>query len=158
MTVPDGLLEVGRVVKAHGLAGEIVVHPVTNVAKRFDAGAELVIDGASIQVEASRRHGKRWLLKLRGVDDRNAAESLRQVSLYAEPLEGETSELFVHELIGAEVATTGGVVVGTVEAVQENPAHDLLVLSDGTLVPIVFVVEHRDDRLVIEPPPGLLEL
>jgi 16S rRNA processing protein RimM len=44
-----------------------------------------------------------------------------------------------------------------VVAVEANPAHDLLVLENGGLVPMVFVVEHVGDRVVIDPPDGLLD-
>jgi hypothetical protein len=45
-----------------------------------------------------------------------------------------------------------------VEAVEANPASDLLVLAGGTLVPVAFVVEQSPDRVVIDPPEGLLDL
>jgi 16S rRNA processing protein RimM len=45
-----------------------------------------------------------------------------------------------------------------VAAVEANPAHDLLVLDDGALVPMVFVVEQRDGVVVIDPPDGLFDL
>jgi hypothetical protein len=44
-----------------------------------------------------------------------------------------------------------------VAALQANPAHDLLVLEDGALVPVVFVVERGEGRIVVDPPAGLLE-
>ena len=43
-------------------------------------------------------------------------------------------------------------------AVEANPAHDLLVLDSGALVPMVFVVEQRDGVVVIDPPDGLFDL
>ena len=47
---------------------------------------------------------------------------------------------------------------GLVAAVQANPAHDLLVMEDGTLVPIVFVVDDADPaRLVVDVPEGIFE-
>ena len=57
-----------------------------------------------------------------------------------------------------EVVDRDGAPVGTVTAVEANPAHDLLVLDGGALVPMVFVVEQRDGVLVIDPPDGLLDL
>jgi len=50
------------------------------------------------------------------------------------------------------------VVVGRVVSVEANPAHDLLVLDGGALVPMVFVVEQRDGVVVIDPPEGLFDL
>jgi 16S rRNA processing protein RimM len=64
----------------------------------------------------------------------------------------------VHDVVGAEVHDRGGAVVGRVTAVEANPAHDLLVLDTGALVPMVFVVELRDGVVVIDPPEGLLEI
>ncbi len=91
-----------------------------------------------------------------GVDDRNAAEGLRGLVLRAEPLE-EEGALWVHELIGAEVVGVDGRSHGLVEAVEANPASDLLVLSGERLVPLVFVVDHQPGRVVIDPPAGLLD-
>ncbi len=49
--------------------------------------------------------------------------------------------MWVHELVGAEVVLPDGTAVGAVEAVQDNPAHELLVLDSGALVPVVFVTD-----------------
>ena len=66
-------------------------------------------------------------------------------------------EVWVHEVIGAAVVDRAGRDHGRVVAVEANPAHDLLVLENGGLVPMVFVVEHVGDRVVIDPPDGLLD-
>ena len=98
-----------------------------------------------------------------GVDDRTAAEALLGVELTADPLAADVElderELWVHEVVGAEVARPRRrTVLGTVTAVEANPAHDLLVLDGGVLVPMVFVVEQRDGVVVIDPPDGLFDL
>ncbi len=64
----------------------------------------------------------------------------------------------MHELIGAEVFDKAGARLGSVTAVEANPAHDLLVLDSGALVPIVFVLEHGDGRVVVDVPEGLFDL
>ena len=74
----------------------------------------------------------------------------------AEPLV-EEGILWVHELVGSAVREVGGTERGMVVAVQANPAHDLLVLDDGALVPIVFVVSCAEGVTVIDPPEGLFE-
>ena len=100
-------------------------------------------------------------MQLDGVGDRNAAEALRGATAFAPPLgplpEGE---LWVHELVGATCLDTNGAVLGTVVAVEDNPAHDLLVLDDGVLIPMVFVTEHDADThaVTVDLPDGLLEL
>lgn len=94
-----------------------------------------------------------------GVDDRTAAEALRGLALTGEPLGPlPTDERWLHELIDAEVLDRAGTRVGVVRAVEANPAHDLLVLDDGTLVPVVFVVDERPGVVVIDPPEGLLDV
>ena len=153
----DGLLEVGRVVKPHGIRGEVAVEAVTNRPdQRFSAGVVLQAEGGLLEVVSARPHQGRWLVTFAGVDDRNAAERLRGVVLRAEPLE-EEGALWVHELVGAEVVDTGGRSYGPVEAVEANPASDLLVLAGERLVPLTFVIAHEPGRVVIDPPAGLLD-
>jgi 16S rRNA processing protein RimM len=152
-------LEVGRIVKPHGLTGEVVVAPITDRAERFAPGAHLYLGDEPVVVTGSRPHQRRWLLRIDGIDDRDAAEGLRGRVLSADPpAEADEGAYWVHELIGSAVVTVGGAPCGEVVSVQDNPAHDLLVLDSGVLVPMVFVVEHRDGTVVIDPPAGLLEL
>ena len=93
-----------------------------------------------------------------GTSTREAAEALRGTVLLAEPIEDEGA-LWVHELVGAQVVESDGTDRGVVEAVQANPAADLLVLDSGALVPVVFVVDGPTDGVVtVEVPPGLFEL
>jgi 16S rRNA processing protein RimM len=151
------VLEVGRVVKPHGVRGEVAVEAITNrPEQRFAPGSVLSTDRGPLEVVAARPHHGRWLLTFAGVDDRNAAESLRGLVLQAEPLE-EEGALWVHELIGAEVVGVDGRSHGVVQAVEANPASDLLVLPGERLVPLVFVVDQQPGRVVIDPPAGLLE-
>lgn len=151
------LLEVGKVVKPHGLRGEVIVELVTNRLERLAPGSSLVTDEGVLVVEASSPHQGRFIVTFAGVEGREAADRLRDVILRAEPL-GDPDSLWVHDLIGATVVLVTGEAVGTVDAVQANPASDLLVLDRGQLVPLRFVVEHGPSRVVIDPPAGLLEL
>jgi 16S rRNA processing protein RimM len=152
-------LEVGRIGRAHGLHGELSVTPISNVDERFAPGSVLYAGARELEVVASRRHQDRWLVRFRGVDDRTAAEALRNQILTGDPIEGlSEDELWVHELIGAEVRDRAGAVLGRVQSVEANPAHDLLVLDGGALVPTVFVVAQSPGVVVIDPPEGLFDL
>ena len=155
-------LVVGRVGRAHGLRGEVAVTFSSNRPERSAPGAVLFAGARELVVEASRPHQGRVLLRFAGVGDRSAAEALLGVELTAVPLGDEVEladdELWVHEVVGAEVHDRAGAVLGRVAAVEANPAHDLLVLDGGALVPMVFVVEQRDGVVVIDPPDGLFDL
>lgn len=159
----------GRVVRPHGLRGEVIVELITDRDERLAPLAELdteldgepralVVRRARQQRPATERRHARWIVLFDGYDGREGAESLRGVLLRAAPLE-DPDELWTHELVGAEVLLAGtGERVGVCAAVVSNPAADLLELDTGALVPVVFVVDHSAGRVMIDPPPGLLEL
>lgn len=151
-------LEVGRISKAHGLRGEVIVVLSTNRPERVEPGAVLHAgDDLDLVVVASRPHQNGWIVQFEGVAGREAADALRGRTLFAEPLD-DPDELWVHELIGSTVVDVGGVERGVVESVQSNPASDLLVLDSGALVPLVFVADRTPGRVVIDPPDGLFDL
>jgi 16S rRNA processing protein RimM len=149
-------LEVGHVAKPHGIRGEVVVELVTDRAERLEPGARLSTKQGELVVAASRPFGRRWLVHFEGVGDRAGAERLGGLVLRAEAIE-DPDALWVHELVGCTVVERGGMTRGRVEAVQANPASDLLVLEGGALVPIVFVVETAPGQVVIDPPAGLFD-
>lgn len=155
------MLEVGRIVRPHGLKGQLVVELWTNRDERMAAGSELRAGDRSVVVEAASRQADsggraRWLVTLRGVDTRESAELLRDCVLAADPIDVEGA-LWVHELVGAQLWEPDGREVGRVEAVEANPASDLLILGDGRVVPLTFVSRDRSGRLIVEGPPGLLD-
>ena len=61
----------------------------------------------------------------------------------------------MHELIGAAVQDRDGTPLGVVEAIEANPASDLLVLDGERLVPLTFVVEHAPGLVTVDLPAGL---
>jgi 16S rRNA processing protein RimM len=160
MTDDPVLLEVGRVGRAHGLRGEVHIVAVSNVAERFSPGSQLVVGDRPLVIRSARAAGSGWVVHFAGVDDRDAAELLRGRSVRAEALASgsRAGEVFVHEVIGAEVRDRAGTSLGRVEAVQANPAHDLLVLDGGALVPFVFVIGQEPGVVVVDVPDGLLDL
>jgi 16S rRNA processing protein RimM len=152
-------LEIGRIGKAHGLRGEVVVDAISNRDERFLPGSVLYLSGAATAIATSRRHQNRWLVRFDGIDDRTAAEALRGIVVTGDALESlPENEVWVHELIGAAVSDRAGTDLGTIVAVEANPAHDILVTEEGVLIPIVFVVERDAGRVVVDLPEGLLQL
>ena len=150
------LLEVGRIIRAHGLRGEVVVDLLTDRLDRLEPGAVLETDRGPLRVVAARPHQSRFLVTFDGVPDRTAAEELSGVALRAEAVE-DPDALWVHEVVGTVVRERSGVERGRVVEVEANPAHDLLVLESGALVPTVFVVSCVDGITLIDPPAGLFD-
>jgi 16S rRNA processing protein RimM len=136
--------------------GDVLVTLTTNRDDRLAPGAVFDTDAGELEVVASRPHQHRYIVTFDRVD-RDRAESLRGVVLLAEAIE-DPEALWIHDLIGAEVVDVDGVVRGTVESVEANPASDLLVLDSGALVPLRFVVERGERLLTIDPPAGLFEV
>lgn len=150
------LLEIGRIARPHGVRGEVVVDPITNRPERFEAGAVHVLDDRQLVVVRARAQKGRWVVAYEGVADRGAAEELRGALLRGEPLDIE-GELWVHELVGSEVVDAAGTSRGQVIEVEVNPAHDILVLDSGALVPVIFVTGFADGVVTVDAPAGLFE-
>jgi len=134
-------LEVGRVLRPHGLRGELKVELYWPGSESLLVGRSVRVTGEGVErpelrIEAARKAGRFALIKLESVDDRNAAERLRGVRLYVAraglpPL--QPGEYYLVDLVGAEVLGPGGR-VGRVVGVCAYPSVDALIveLEDGS--------------------------
>jgi 16S rRNA processing protein RimM len=169
-------LTVGRVVKAHGVTGEVIVEVRTDDPElRFAPGKVLRAKGSDHRernyvVAAVRPHGGRLLLQLDGVADRDAADALRG-SLFVIDSEDlppidEPDTYYDHQLEGLFVRTTTGRDIGAIAEVLHTAAGELLAVkrvdAGELLVPFVSAIVTSvslESRIVeIDPPEGLLEL
>lgn len=151
------LLEVGRVARAHGIRGEVVVAFTTDRhAERAAVGTELLVGEDHLRVAASRPHKGQYLIRFEGFDDRDRADTLRGRIVRAVAIEDDEA-IFVHEVIGLDLVDQYGVGHGRVSAVVDNPASDLMELADGRLVPFVFITEVTDTEVRVDVPEGLLD-
>lgn len=175
MSAPSDERVVGRVVKAHGLRGELVVEPRTDhVDARFTPGVVLSVRGRRVSgagqltVIAARRHGERLLVTVEEITDRDTAEALRTAELTAPPLAEEPDdpdEFHDHQLEGLTAVLVDGTAVGTVTAVLHGAGGELLAIDrpggEEALVPFVTAIVPEVDvaggRLVLDPPEGLLD-
>jgi 16S rRNA processing protein RimM len=165
---------VGRIRRPHGIRGEVSVEVRTDEPeRRFIVGGTLTTDPAErgpLTLTASRWHSGNLLLSFEEVPDRTAAEELRGTWLVMDSADlgptGNPDEFYDHELIGLTAVTKDGQTVGPVTDVRHF-GQDLLVIksaaaADGELlVPFVAAIVPEVDvaagRLVLDPPPGLLE-
>lgn len=150
-------LEVGRIIKAQGLKGQVLVDLWTDRTERLDIGTELFTDRGPLIVRTAAPHQSNFIVRFDGVITREDAERLRGVVLSAKRLDDE-SVIWIDQLYGAEVFDASGVRRGVVVGVEANPASDLLVLDSGALVPLTFVTEvSPNSRIEIDVPEGLFE-
>ena len=158
--MPD-LLEVGRIGKPHGVRGDTYVTFTSDVEARHSVGSVLVIETPQgrreLVITRSRPEKERFVVHFEGIDDRNDIEKLTNKVLYGAPIESDGA-LWVHELIGSTVVDASGAEVGTCVSVLQNPAHELLELDNGALVPMPFVLSCIDGITTIDPLEGLFDL
>ena len=125
---------VGRVGRPHGLDGSFVVEHASDAPERFAPGAELLAGGEHVKVVARKHAGKgRLVIKLDRRVERGTALEVPREAL-PEPAPGEW---YVFQLVGLAVEEEGGRALGTVADVEPWPANDVIVLDDGTNLPLV---------------------
>lgn len=163
---------VARIGKAHGLRGEVTVQVLTGAPdERFVPGATFATDPSDsgpLVLRSARDNNGILLLGFEHTDDRTGAEALRGTKLLSDALSDDDDEesWFERDLIGLKAVTVAGDEVGEVTALESRPAQDLLVLrlTDGREARVPFVralvpeVDIDGGRVVIDPPPGLLDV
>ena len=179
--VPDGWLEVGKIVTAQGIKGEVRVYPESDFPERFEQPGKrwLLYPGQSEPQSVELVRGRYipgkglYVLQLAGINDRNQAEALRGAKLLVRESDRPTleeDEFHVVDLLNLEVFDQATqTLVGTVTDVI--PAgNDLLEVKlaapknpkqPTVLIPfvkeIVPIVDLPQRRIEITPPPGLIE-
>ncbi len=157
MTDERPTLEVGRIVKAHGLRGQVQVDLWSDRVERLVPGVTLDSERGPLVVIDAAAHQARFIVSFDRIGSREEADRWRGVVLSAPRLNDE-SVIWIDQLYGAEVVDAQGVRRGVVVEVEANPASDLMVLDSGALVPLTFVVTlEANTRVQIDAPEGLFE-
>lgn len=159
MVGQDGLLDVGRVGRPHGIRGDVFINLTTDRAERAAVGSRLFVGKKWLTIQTSAPSNGRWRVHFEGVDLRDSAASLTGQAMYAEPID-DPDVMWIHKLRGARVVDASGTDRGTCVAVIDNPAADILELSTGALVPATFITSFDADTalITVDPPEGLFEL
>ena len=172
---------VGRVRKAHGIRGEVVVEAITDAPDAVFASGRRVFAGTpsgdispsrqELHIRSARAFNEGILVGFDEVPERNAAELWRGRYLLlpaAEVAPPDDDEVYLHELIGMRVELSGGQSIGTIEELYElpqglaldvrrsEPRDDetvLLLYDDQTIAS----VDKVNRVVVVTPPDGLLE-
>ena len=166
----DTLVTIGRVIKAHGLRGEIRVGPLSNIVGRFKFLHEVILElksGENIDfnVEYSRISGVKVILKLKGIDNRDAAEKLSGAYLNVTldnvaPL--DDNSYYIFDLVGMGVFDSGNNKIGCVKSVEQYPSNDVIVVEKETeevIIPAIkkFIVgvDLKSKKLTVNLPDGI---
>jgi len=156
------LLAVGRVARAHGLRGRVLIAPYNADSEGLQGVRKIWLEDREYEVERAERILLGYLVALRGVGDRDQADALRGQEVRvdrAELPELGPDEMYAIDLIGFEVSDREGTVRGVVEDLEEAGPQDLLRLRGGALVPLGLVKEVQPEarRIVVDAPEGLFE-
>jgi 16S rRNA processing protein RimM len=168
----DVYLLLGKVVKAQGLRGEVKIQTFSQQPENFAHYPGLVLvdtkgkRAPELTVSRYRIQGNSVIVQFDTVIDRNHAEQLVGMGVLVDrsvlPALPE-DEFYWHQIEGLQVSTTSGQYLGTVAAIFSNGAQDVMVIRHGRdeyLVPLTksIVRLQTNTELIIEPPPGLLEI
>ncbi len=169
---PEDRIVIGRVVRPHGLLGEVSVEILTDFPERFREGLAVRLagpDGATRdeRIATVRPHGGRALVRFEGIAGPEAAESLRNFDLSVgrdEVAARPDGFVFHWEVEGCEALDRAGEPLGVVKELADVGGRPLLVVETPRGVrdvpfahPIVVSVDVAQKRIVLDPPPGLLD-
>ena len=166
------LVAIAKIVRTRGLKGEVVATILTDFPERFDSLATVV----GVDADGKRRELKiedfwfqkdRIILKFSGHDSVEDAELLRGVEICiaeSEAIPLDAGEYYDWQLTGCRVETAAGLAIGRVRELMRTGGTELLVVEDGErdyLIPfaesICVEVDIENEKIVIDPPEGLLE-
>lgn len=163
-------MAVARVLRPHGVRGEVRAEVLTDYPERLRTIKKLYLgdEHELCRVEGARLHKQFALIKLAGIDSRDAAEDLRTMLLYvsmedAVPL--DTDEYYDFQLEGLDVVTDTEELLGEIVEVFTAPgANDVFIVHGPRgelLIPVIEDVIVGLDldagQVVIHPLPGLLD-
>ncbi len=173
-TPPPPFLILGKILRPHGVRGELRVQLMTDYPERIVKLKKIALGDSPTStkvqfysVEFMRPHQDYGLLKLKTVNDRNNAELLRDLFVMvktedAVPLAED--EIYLYQLIGMTVKTDDGEMLGTLTDVLETGANDVYIIKSDRygeiLIPVIDSVVLKTDTdtniITVRLPEGLL--
>ena len=174
-------IKIGKITSPVGLKGEVKIVSFSDDPMRFEMLDHVFVsdkDGRMKDsvIEGLRYKGAQIILKIGGIDDRNASEAARGCELFmdeADLPELEEGQFYVRDMVGSDVVLEDGTLIGTLKDVLTNTAQDVYVVkrSDGPggekskndlLIPgvpqFILEVDIDEKKIVVRLPEGLMEL
>jgi len=162
-------LAIAHVLRPWGVRGEVKAEILTEDPDRFQWLETIYLepDFQAHRLESARLHGGAVCLKLADCNDRDAAELLRGRTVYV-PIEDalplEEGEFWVHQILGLEVWSTDGQLLGVVQEVLDTSANDVYVVRSQqgrevlipALMDVVLDIDLESGRMLVRLPEGLI--
>lgn len=162
---------VGKFRRPHGIRGEIIMSVLTNNPDLFSAGKTIIIGNQYLPytIKSVRWHGSDILIALEEFPDRTAVEIFRNIMVYmkAEDIPDlPEGEFYTHQLVGLEVITDEGQVLGKLKEILITGANDVYLVEseDGkqVLLPaidqVILNIDHESGQMIVHILPGLLDI
>lgn len=163
----EGYTAVGRVLRPHGLRGELRVEAFAAGAPNLQPGVQVYLAGERRRILKSREDRGAWLVQLQGLADRTSVEGFRGALLEVRDRDVrrlDADSYFIHELIGLRVVTSTGDELGRITEVLQPGGNDVYVVRGErgeVLVPaiaqVIDTIDVAGGVAVITPLPGLLD-
>lgn len=123
-------IEAGKIVNTHGVRGEVKIQVWLDSPEFMRRFKTLYIDSKPVRLLSSREHKGFLIAMLEGVEDINAAMSLKNKTVYIDRADAKLKkdEYFLCDIIGSRVETENGELVGTLEDILETPASSVYIV------------------------------
>lgn len=168
----EDLLRVGVVTTTHGVRGEVKVYPTTDDPTRFEDLTDVILDTGrekrNLEIAGVKYFKNLVILKFKGLDNVDDVANFRQAEIYIhreDAVPCEENENYIADLLGMEVVTEEGMVLGTLKQVYETGANDVYIVQSDKkeyMIPAiqdcVKDVDLETNRMTIHVIPGLLDL
>ena len=130
-------LEIGQIVNTFGVKGMVKVNPFTDDITRFDKLKKVYIckkaSMEEVEIEEVKYHKNMVLLKIKGINDMNQAEKCKGLYLKIhrkDAIKLPKDTYFIADLLGLEVYTDEGVLLGKVDDIYNTGSNDIYVVKD----------------------------
>jgi 16S rRNA processing protein RimM len=139
----DNYIEAGKIVNTHGVKGELRIEPWVDSADFLKRFSRFVIDSRAYRLLGGRVHKSFLIARLEGVEDVNAAMSLKNKTVYIDRSEAKLPKghFFLKDIIGASVQDEAGKNLGILTDVLDAPASRVYVVSGEREILIPAVPE-----------------
>lgn len=119
--------EVGKIVNTFGIKGEVKIMPYTDNVGQFKKVKNIYVNDVKMEIESTKYQKNVVILKLKGIDDMTSAEELRGSIIKVDRSKKKLPEgtYYIVDLIGSEVYTDEGKLLGILEDIYNTGANDI---------------------------------